>query len=1030
MTDFALIQVSGSPNESPRFDIALEQEAEPGLVPTAFADVAPAISGMLAEIPLTRDLINKVTGEMGLFTRLTSATYWDSATGLLKTAAMDEPRFEKNGMLVEGASTNLLTHTSEYAMWAPLGIPVVTANTDVAPDGTLTADTIQDNDAVTWEAIVQATAITTLTHTASIYIKKDAIGRATRFAGLQMQFSGSTIEYNTLGIDTLTGEINISVTTDPSATAFSELIGEYWRVSFSITSQDVANTGLTIVIYPALGASASWAQTPSAQGSIVIWGSQVEALPFVSSYIPTTTVAVTRAADSLTYQVADNLPTSNLPHSIAMDFDWKAVYPGVAQTIFGVEGEVLRTIIAGNGNGLLTIKNGITGAITGDANLVRGSYRAGYTYDAANLRLFTNGVLQGLPTATTGATGIPTGIKIGSANYYGHIKNIRIFNRALSETELADEAKAGSHLGGIVVEGVGQAAETVPLAGSTVSRATTGTFIDATTGLLTTAGIDALRYERDPVDGVVRALIEGASTNLCPQSQDLTTSWAPTNATVTADATVAPDGTTTADEIVSLSADVTLVYSIITVTEATQLTVSCYVKNSASATDSFIQVNVTSGHARQFFDVTTGTLGSDTGTISVDSASMESVGSGWYRVSMTLTTIIGDTTPSFFIGSTLTAQANLYVWGAQLEEQPRATSYIPTTTAAVTRAADMVSLPNTAMTNLTDGFTLEIEAAIPNDGGSHYALGLWEAGAHTLIRRTATGQIEAFLGGVAMYSSIIPNELVHKYALRTNGTTTELLVDGVVRHTVTSAIAQPTLALYLGSLGGTSGHINSHQGALRIWPRYVTDAELAAGDTIPLAGFWPSRSSVLQPGNSISFNGVVRRVVSSVDSDAAGVAIAQVSPPLMHAPNDYEPVTLLQQSSRMISAGLAIEYGLQTAVIMSLFTDRWAEPGDLIPDGSGDRRGFWGDAIADVEGDQIGSRLWLLDREKQTPQTLNRAREYAEEALQWMIEDGVAESVNVAAEWVRTGMLSLSIEIVRPDSNSESYRFDNIWEAI
>lgn len=113
---------------------------------------------------------------------------------------------------------------------------------------------------------------------------------------------------------------------------------------------------------------------------------------------------------------------------------------------------------------------------------------------------------------------------------------------------------------------------------------------------------------------------------------------------------------------------------------------------------------------------------------------------------------------------------------------------------------------------------------------------------------------------------------------------------------------------------------------------------------------------------------------------------------------------------------LATEDGLRTAVIVSLFTDRRAEPDDEIPDGSGDRRGWWADPT-------LGSRLWLLARAKETPDTLARARAYAIEALQWLVDDGVATAVDVTAEWARRGVLGLRIAITLADRS----RYDGVF---
>lgn len=130
------------------------------------------------------------------------------------------------------------------------------------------------------------------------------------------------------------------------------------------------------------------------------------------------------------------------------------------------------------------------------------------------------------------------------------------------------------------------------------------------------------------------------------------------------------------------------------------------------------------------------------------------------------------------------------------------------------------------------------------------------------------------------------------------------------------------------------------------------------------------------------------------------------------------------------NAALASDDGIESAVVISLFTDaRAGDDDDVLPDGSDQRRGWWGDTYAAQSGDRIGSRLWLLAREKQVPEVLERAREYAAEALQWLIDDGIARAVNVQAEVVRNGVLGLSIEIVRSSRPVAKYRFEAFWKG-
>jgi len=118
--------------------------------------------------------------------------------------------------------------------------------------------------------------------------------------------------------------------------------------------------------------------------------------------------------------------------------------------------------------------------------------------------------------------------------------------------------------------------------------------------------------------------------------------------------------------------------------------------------------------------------------------------------------------------------------------------------------------------------------------------------------------------------------------------------------------------------------------------------------------------------------------------------------------------------------------GLRTAVMISLLTDARARDDDEIPDGSNDKRGHWGDAYED---DSMGSRLWLLERAKETQNTLDRGKEYATEALRWFIEDGIASKVNVETYWLRSGVMAIVIVITMLDDSKFEELFQYELEA-
>lgn len=110
---------------------------------------------------------------------------------------------------------------------------------------------------------------------------------------------------------------------------------------------------------------------------------------------------------------------------------------------------------------------------------------------------------------------------------------------------------------------------------------------------------------------------------------------------------------------------------------------------------------------------------------------------------------------------------------------------------------------------------------------------------------------------------------------------------------------------------------------------------------------------------------------------------------------------------------LLTDDSLLTAVIISLFTDRQAEPGDELPAGGSDRRGWWADATLPGGKDKIGSRLWLLKREKQLPSVLARIKEYAEEALAWLVTDGHVQAIRVSAYAPARGVWFLDVVLTR-----------------
>ncbi len=123
---------------------------------------------------------------------------------------------------------------------------------------------------------------------------------------------------------------------------------------------------------------------------------------------------------------------------------------------------------------------------------------------------------------------------------------------------------------------------------------------------------------------------------------------------------------------------------------------------------------------------------------------------------------------------------------------------------------------------------------------------------------------------------------------------------------------------------------------------------------------------------------------------------------------------------------LASADDLDTAVLLSLFSDRQASDDDTLPDGSTDRRGWWGDLDQEVP---LGSKLWLLSRSRLNDDVEKMAVIYAKEALQWLIDDRVAESVTVTSSNDGVKSLLLSVTVTRK-TGAQSFHYGWAWSQV
>lgn len=120
---------------------------------------------------------------------------------------------------------------------------------------------------------------------------------------------------------------------------------------------------------------------------------------------------------------------------------------------------------------------------------------------------------------------------------------------------------------------------------------------------------------------------------------------------------------------------------------------------------------------------------------------------------------------------------------------------------------------------------------------------------------------------------------------------------------------------------------------------------------------------------------------------------------------------------------LRLDLGLETACLLSLFTDGLAEQAEVPADD--DRRGWWASGLLSTDQDFFGSRLWLLERAVLVDPTLARMEGQVREALAWLVDRDLAERLDVAARRLDREVASVSVVVVRGDAAARA----DLWDA-
>lgn len=379
----------------------------------------------LLHMPLSNSLeMMKGLGSV-TFARDTVATYVDRY-GVVRAAAIDEPRFEAQGLLMEGESINDFTRSEEFdhGDWTKFGLagtPII-ADSVVAPDGTMTADEPVEDSANSQHYLLEIIGVVSVddAYAVSCFIKRKAGGTH------NMYLTGFGEGYSVFNPDDGT-----VVQTGGNLVFVIPLANDWFRVIAVITKTNT-NGGFYI---------GGWLGGNSYLGDGVshhyLWGAQVEKLLFASSYIPTVGSTVTRTKDTCSVTMIENAPLQAESCAILCDVEIFSA-KGSEQRMITVLGETYRIIQADPLGSFYGNSGVVIGSTVQSSNI---PYRIGLRYDGTDADFWVNGVKKGTEAVSDATdvlgTQIDIGQSLGAGSLYGHLRNFRIYGRALTDFEMA-----------------------------------------------------------------------------------------------------------------------------------------------------------------------------------------------------------------------------------------------------------------------------------------------------------------------------------------------------------------------------------------------------------------------------------------------------------------------------------------------------------------------------------------------------------------------------------------------------------------
>jgi hypothetical protein len=216
-----------------------------------------------------------------------------------------------------------------------------------------------------------------------------------------------------------------------------ETWGDGWyRVS--VTGTSAADTAGVVIVYLENPVGTNLYNGDGASGAYV-WGAQLEAGAFASSYIPTTAATVTRNADVLTYTFAGNADATQGACYAELSTLWTTSPTAYALTFASAPS---RLLAVGNGDAatVININDGTNnGTKTALASMATGVRKRASAWGGATMSITGDGaaVASGTFDGDMGSAAVRIGnVGAGTSQWFGTIKNVKLWKFQKTDAEL------------------------------------------------------------------------------------------------------------------------------------------------------------------------------------------------------------------------------------------------------------------------------------------------------------------------------------------------------------------------------------------------------------------------------------------------------------------------------------------------------------------------------------------------------------------------------------------------------------------